>query len=398
MNALSNVTNADLHHAFEQFNNISEQFTHAYQDLESRFKQIKAELSDTKSKRLSELAEKERLANRMHLLLMALPLGVLVLDKEGVIQEYNKSASELLNTTLREKVWSDVLGNIFPENYNSDISSINIKGRNLHFTSKSISDSNDSLVLINDVTDPVTHIDSIKRKERLAFLGNAIASIAHDIRTPLAATLLNLANLEKKIKHESPEECVRVIEKVRLNLKSLENTINSMLIYAKGGADTFELMNCKKCCELIATDLFEIFPTISFTIHADENLKNEFVKINFSALMTSFRNLIANSQAVSIVDTEINIKFTLKNKAKMNIIVSDNGPGIEESEEDKIFEPFYTTRKNGTGLGLSIVKSIINSHMGEISVIDSDKGAAFSLDIPLEYEVRKIENQACPKL
>lgn len=395
MNALSNVTNADLHHAFEQFNNISEQFTHAYQDLESRFRQIKLELSDTKSKRLSELAEKERLANRMHLLLMALPMGVLVLDKEGVVQECNKSASELLDTPLRGQIWSDVLASLFPDSLEQNISSINIKGRNLHFISKSISDSKDSLVLINDVTDPVTHIDSVKRKERLAFLGNAIASIAHDIRTPLAASFLNLSNLDKKIREQSPEECIRVIEKVRLNLKSLENTINSMLIYAKGGADTFELMNCKKCCELIASDLFEIFPAISFTIHADENLKNKYVKINFSALMTSFRNLISNSQAVCPSETEIKIKFSIHNQNKMNIVISDNGPGIAKTDIDKIFEPFYTTRKNGTGLGLSIVKSIVNSHMGDISVIDSNQGATFSLNVPIEHEVRKIEGQEC---
>ena len=310
MNALSNVSNADLHHAFEQFNNISEQFTHAYKDLESRFRQIKLELSDTKSKRLLELAEKERLANRMHLLLMALPIGVLVLDKEGIIQECNKSASELLGISLRGKVWADVLSDLFPVNAQQDISSIYINGRNIHFTSKSISDSKDSLILINDVTDPVTHIDSVKRKERLAFLGNAIASIAHDIRTPLAASFLNLSNLDKKIRNESPDECIRVIEKVRLNLKSLENTINSMLIYAKGGADTFELVNCKKFCELIASDLFELFPTISFTINAQEELKNEFIKINFSALLTTFRNLIANSQAVCSTEAEIKIKFS----------------------------------------------------------------------------------------
>ena len=398
MNALSNVTNADLHHAFEQFNSISEQFTHAYQDLDGRFKQIKAELSDTKSKRLLELAEKERLANRMHLLLMALPMGVLVLDKNGVIQECNKSASDLLHCELRGKLWSEVLANLFKKDIDQDISNINIHGRNIHFTSKSISDSNDSLILVNDVTDPVTHIDSVKRKERLAFLGNAIASIAHDIRTPLAASFLNLSNLDKKIRGDSTEECVRVIEKVRLNLKTLENTINSMLIYAKGGADTFELMNCKKCCELIAADLFEIFPSISFTIHADENLKNEFVKINFNALLTSFRNLIANSEAVCNTDIEIDIKFTLINKSKINIIIQDNGPGINKGEENKIFEPFYTTRKNGTGLGLSIVKSIIHSHMGEISVMSSEKGAAFSLDLPLEHEVRKLKEQECQNI
>ena len=62
MNAVTQPSNADLHSAFKQFNKISEQFTFAYRDLEHRFKQLKRELSDTKSKRLAELAEKEQLA------------------------------------------------------------------------------------------------------------------------------------------------------------------------------------------------------------------------------------------------------------------------------------------------------------------------------------------------
>ena len=385
MNAVSNVSNADLHLAFEQFNQISEQFTHAYQDLEGRFKQIKSELSDTKAKRLQELAEKEQLANRMHLLLMALPMGVMVIDSEGVIRESNKASSDLLNTPLQGLIWSDVIKQLFPQQGETDISSLYINGRNLHFTSKTIVGSKDSLMLINDVTDPVTHVDSIKRKERLAFLGNAIASIAHDIRTPLATSFLHLSNLNKMLDNE--EDC-QVVEKIKFNLKNLENTINSMLLYAKGGADTFESLECKKCCEMIATDLFEIFPKVSFSIQAQESLKGKYIKANFDALMTAFRNLIANSQAVCKQDIEININFLCEQNEMMKIIIIDNGPGIKEKHIEKIFEPFFTSRKNGTGLGLSIVKSIIESHHGSVEASNTLSGAQFTITLPMEYKER----------
>jgi len=389
MSAVSNLSNADLHLAFEQFNQISEQFTHAYQDLEGRFKQIKSELSDTKAKRLQELAEKEQLANRMQLLLMALPMGVMVLDSEGVIRECNQASTELLNTPLQGLVWSHVIKNLFPQQAQTDISSLYINGRNLHFSSKTIVGSKDSLVLINDVTDPVTHVDSIKRKERLAFLGNAIASIAHDIRTPLATSFLYLSNLNKKLTNE---ENTKIVDKIKYNLKTLENTINSMLLYAKGGADTFESMECKKCCELIASDLFEIFPRVTFSIHAQENLKNKYIKANFDALMTVFRNLISNSQAVCKEDVAIKINFLCDANDFMKIIVLDNGPGIDYENIEKIFEPFFTSRKNGTGLGLSIVKSIIDSHQGEISAENTTIGAQFTITLPMEY------TESMPKL
>lgn len=386
MNAVSNLTNADLHTAFEQFNQISEQFTYAYQDLEGRFKQIKSELSDTKAKRLLELAEKEQLANRMQLLLMALPMGVMVIDSAGVIRECNKSSTELLDTQLHGKLWSEVIKQLFPKQSETDIASININGRTIHFTSKSIVGSKDSLILVNDVTDPVTHIDSVKRKERLAFLGNAIASIAHDIRTPLATSFLHLSNLNRKLKNHGHDEYLNVVDKVKNNLKTLENTINTMLIYAKGGADTFELMECKKCCELIASDLLELFPKITFDIHAEEKLKNKCLKINFNAVMTSFRNLIANSQAVCQQDVFIKINFISDKDDFMKITIEDNGPGIDEKTIDKIFEPFFTARKNGTGLGLSIVKSIVESHHGYITANNISTGAIFNIQLPLEHQ------------
>ena len=383
MSAVSNLSNADLHLAFEQFNQISEQFTYAYQDLEGRFKQIKSELSDTKAKRLQELAEKEQLANRMHLLLMALPMGVMVIDDQGVIRECNKASTELLDTPLHGRVWSDVIKSLFPDVEQTDISSLYVNGRNLHFTSKTIVGSKDSLLLINDVTDPVTHVDSVKRKERLAFLGNAIASIAHDIRTPLATSFLYLSNLSRKL---GQDENTFVVDKIKYNLKTLENTLNSMLMYAKGGADTFESIECKKCCEMIATDLFEIFPRVSFSIQAQENLKNKYIKANFDALMTVFRNLISNSQAVCAEEIMIDINFLHVDNEVMKITILDNGPGIDEGNIENIFEPFFTLRKNGTGLGLSIVKSIIDSHQGEIFAENTFTGAQFTILLPIEFD------------
>lgn len=383
MSAVSNLSNTDLHLAFEQFNQISEQFTHAYQDLEDRFRQIKIELSDTKAKRLKELAEKEQLANRMHLLLMALPMGVMVVDSNGLIRECNQASNDLLDTPLQGHIWPEIIRKLFPEEHQTDISSLNIKGRNIHISSKSMPGSNDSLVLINDITDPVTHVDSVKRKERLAFLGNAIASIAHDIRTPLATSFLHLSNLNKKT---AGSEYSYIVDKIKYNLKTLENTINSMLIYAKGGADTFELIECKKCCELIATDLFEIFPDVRFSIHAEEKLKRHYIKANFSALMTVFRNVISNSQVVCKKDVDIKISFGCNVDQLLTISIEDNGPGIKEDIIDHIFEPFYTSRKNGTGLGMSIVKSIIESHLGKVKAENTEHGAKITLLIPMEYQ------------
>ena len=77
-------------------------------------------------------------------------------------------------------------------------------------------------------------------------------------------------------------------------------------------------------------------------------------------------NIIKNSIAAMEENGKIKIKAYVKNG--VNIEITDNGHGIEPENMDKIFKPFFTTRRNGTGLGLSIVSNIINAHNGTISV------------------------------
>lgn len=388
MNAVTQSTNADLHSAFKQFNKISEQFTYAYRDLETRFKQLKRELSDTKSKRLAELAEKEQLATRLHLLLTVLPMGVLVVGNDGIILESNQAAEDLLATPLRGLTWSTVLQQVFPDYEQKDVGSICINERNLHLTSKTIPGSSDTLVLISDVTDPIAHIDSIKRQERLAFLGNAIASIAHDIRTPLAASFLQLSNLDKKLKDKDFE--APATENIRHSLKTLESTLNNMLMYAKGNADSYEAINCKKFSEIIVNDVLEYFPGIAVSMRSDNELENKYIKINKNAIVTSIRNLISNAQQVASEELEISVDMSIICN-KLNIRVDDNGPGIEEGIIEKIFEPFFTTKSNGTGLGLSIVKSILDSHKGTVKAENNADGASFVILIPLVDDILNCE-------
>ena len=381
MNAVTQPIDADLQTAFQQFNDLSEQFTSAYRNLESRFTQIKIELSDTKAKRLVELAEKEQLATRLHLLLTVLPMGVLVINKNGQILEFNHAAEELLATSLEGMTWNQVVEEVFPTSTQEDISSICINKRNLHISSKTIPNASDSLILINDVTDPIAHVDSVKRKERLAYLGNAIASVAHDIRTPLAASFLHLGNLDKSLKQQNISS--QPIERIRYSLKNLENTLNNMLAYAKGNADTFELVDCKQFSETVITDLLDYFPNTSLSMKSADNLEHKYIRINPNAMITSMRNLIANAQQVSFYDVDVAIDISIKDENTLVIKIDDTGPGIEEELLEKIFEPFFTTKENGTGLGLSIVRSIIESHKGSIKAFNNEQGASFHIELPL---------------
>lgn len=384
MNAAHQSTDSELHCAFQQFNKLSEQFTQAYHDLEHRFGQIKNELSDTKSKRLKELAEKEQLATRLHLLLSVLPMGVLVVSKSGHILEHNNAAEELLSVPLRNTTWTEVVELVFPKDSTFETSSICVNQRNLHISSQGVPNASDTLILINDVTEPLAHIDSLKRKERLAYLGNAIASIAHDIRTPLAASFLHLSNLDKNLKQN--DFSTIATEKVRYSLKNLENTLNNMLAYAKGNADTFAAVDCKTFSEMVVKELLEYFPNTVLSMRSDENIHSKFIRVNTVAMITSLRNLITNAQQAGGSEVEVSIDISIEENQLLKIEVSDNGPGIKDEILDSIFEPFFTTKDNGTGLGLSIVKSIMESHKGRIYAYNHINGATIIVEIPLLKE------------
>jgi signal transduction histidine kinase len=99
-----------------------------------------------------------------------------------------------------------------------------------------------------------------------------------------------------------------------------------------------------------------------------------------------FTNLITNAvDAMSKTGGTLAIKIGLNHelaKQQVEVLISDNGPGIPEEIKDRIFEPFVTTKSHGTGLGLAITKRIITAHRGRILVNSFPGGTIFSICIP----------------
>ena len=103
----------ELENAFSVFNQLSDHLSSSYQALEERISALNEELAAARSERLRQLAEKERLANRLSQLLAALPAGVVVLDGSGVVQECNRAAVDLLDEPLKGELWRDIINRAF---------------------------------------------------------------------------------------------------------------------------------------------------------------------------------------------------------------------------------------------------------------------------------------------
>ncbi len=112
---------------------------------------------------------------------------------------------------------------------------------------------------------------------------------------------------------------------------------------------------------------------------------NQTCSVDAFRLIQVFRNILDNALDAAHDPVEIDIEWSeveLKGKPAVNIVIRDNGPGLDAEQRCKLFEPFYTTKSKGTGLGMAIVKRIIDAHDGTIVASPDGPGAKFIITLP----------------
>ena len=231
--------------------------------------------------------------------------------------------------------------------------------------------------------------------EKLAFLGQMTAGIAHEINNPLTAIssyaeMIQLSEIEKG-QTRNAERAERILE----NALRIQNLINNLKGFARPSTGEFSRIDVKELID----------QALSFSRH-ELNLDNLSVEKPIpdqlprilgvhDQLQQVMINLISNAaHACEGRDSaRVVISAGMIDDKSVEISIEDNGIGIDRENLDKIFEPFFTTKedKGGTGLGLSIVKDIINRHGGIIQVESwPDKGSIFRVSLPLQKD-RQVE-------
>ena len=374
----------ELHDAFEAFNNLSLQLSDSYNELTDRVECLTLELATSKSERIKELQQKEQLAKRLESILHALPAGVIVLDGEGVIQDYNAIALELLGEPLDKQLWINVSNRVFDVSTNSQ--EIHLKdNRWVTLSTCPLGELPGQIILINEVTERKQQQLEIEKKQRLITMGQTAASLAHQIRTPLSSAILYSSNLKKQTLNN--QDRLIISEKIILRLRHLEHIVNDMLVYARGSNSNesdfsvVELMN----------DLLQMT-----NVHLQEsNIDVEWVnsingkvliKGNRQMLVSSLINLVVNAIQAMPDKGKLILKTVEENNNEVEISIQDNGVGIKNDDLDNVFKPFFTTKDDGTGLGLAVVRAVIHAHNGNIKVEQvKPKGTKFKMVIPFFY-------------
>jgi signal transduction histidine kinase len=223
---------------------------------------------------------------------------------------------------------------------------------------------------------------ALQRSKRLAALGEMAAGIAHEVRNPLASIGLYARMLVQDLAHQPPQ--ADLASRIQQAVRGLDAVVNDVLTFSREirirAVDGPLLPALERAVEVVKPLIDQNHITI--VIDAPEFIA---LPHDHELLHQALVNLIRN--AAQAMPTGGLLTLLLQRRSdSIAILVKDTGPGIDETDIDRIFNPFFTTRATGTGLGLPIVHRIIDAHAGSIAVHNDPVagGAVFTLLLPLQ--------------
>ena len=387
MGPAKTISATELEQAFEVFNRVSRELDVSYRDLESKVAGLTGELAASRSARLVELAEKERLAHRLSSLVSVLPGGVLIIDADQVIRDVNPEAIELLGEPLIGLKWEEVLRRASLGQQPVSSPELQLEsGRRISVVGRLLDQSGDHVMLVTDITDVHRLQDKLERKKRLTALGEMAARLAHQIRTPLSSTTLYLSQLSRS--DLAANERLNISSRLSERLGHMSKLVDSMLCFVRGAdpgtemvylGDVLASFEANVLPQLDRSDSTLAIPPVDHTLG---------VVGDRDELAGALCNLAMNALEAAGGPVALDVWVGALNEEWLQLRVRDNGPGIPEDILDRIFDPFFTTRAQGTGLGLAVVAMTVSQYGGEIVAQNRPSGGAeFLITLPIARQV-----------
>jgi len=357
--------------------------------------------------RMRAIEELTASRGRLSRLMAADPSAILLLDENGVVQDCNPQARNILGCGCKDLMGLDFYGFLRrgaerlrcfldPESPDEEFrftgqvsrpdgscfpfeargSVFEESGRRLFF------------VGIQDDTRKLALEAEAARNERLESVGVLAGGIAHDFNNILTGILANLSLL----KREKPpsKKFISLAEDAEKAALSARHLTNQLLTFAQGGAPVKRAVHTAELLEQSTRFLLR-GSGVSFSIESDGDLWNleadpgQFSQV-VSNLVLNAKQAMNDSGSLSISARNTTLKATdeegLPSGRYVRILFMDSGPGIPGVIADRVFDPYFTTREKGHGLGLTTSHSIVVRHGGRIRILPSDKGAHFEVLMP----------------
>ncbi|WP_446009278.1 ATP-binding protein [Candidatus Electrothrix sp.] len=230
------------------------------------------------------------------------------------------------------------------------------------------------------------NLTKLEKAQRLAAWQEVARRIAHEIKNPLTPIQLSAQRLRKRylttIENDSEifEQCTGTIISQVDEIKRLVTEFSDFARMPRIKKQQADII-------AIATDTLVLYREghkhISFTLEYDNVPLFSFDAVQLKRVLI---NLLDNAVSVLAHGGSVSIEIRLHKEEKaVKIILCDNGPGMSDQVRQRLFEPYFSTRKSGTGLGLAIANTIITEHNGLITVRDNEPtGTVFTIELPFQ--------------
>ena len=374
----------------------------SFNKMTKDLKQGKSRLEAVHRDLIRSNKESEQRRLYMETILENVAAGVISVDSRGVISTINKSAEKMLNISAKETIgknYQDILDpdylsiisefeadkNLFNKGFFQREINITVKGRSLKLlvSLSVLRDDQDNYLGLVAVFEDLTELE---KAQRMAAWREVARSIAHEVKNPLTPIQLSAQRLRKKygklLSKEDGivfEECTRLIID---NVEELKVLVNEFSNFARMPASNPVDDNIKSIIEdaiLLYKDAHK-----NITFEFIDNDEMSIVKLDREQIKRVMINLLDNAVAAIPEKGKIIIRLNYNEKLKIiRIEVLDTGTGIPNEDKERLFEPYFSTKRAGTGLGLAIVKRIITDHGGVIRVEDNKPiGSNFIIELP----------------
>ncbi|MDD4155074.1 MAG: ATP-binding protein [Candidatus Cloacimonetes bacterium] len=411
--------------AFQDFTQTIEKFQQTYEVLQKKIDTLNKKLESKNIELEKKYAEGEYIKNFLNNVLENIYTGVVVIDLKGVITHFNRAAEMITGYNKDELIGKGYSVLSPPDNSDSRsalytlsskkesyhrqkiILTADNQEKSVEFSITLLKDHENQILgaveTFNDISEIKIMQEKILQIETLAALGEMSASVAHEIRNPLAGITGFAGLLDRQIdENDSRKNLVRSIIQ---GVTKLNDIISNLLTLTRPQKLNFTQINLSHFLYDITNYFKESIPLnnkqVSFEIEIDNS--ETLIYLDIQLFQQVIMNILKNAcdsihkSGKILISTKTNlfkpISDILEQDEKDELIrlfsdveisISDSGKGISNEILYKIFNPFFTTKDEGNGLGLAICKKIIQLHKGDIHVNSTlNKGSSFIINLPL---------------
>jgi len=362
-----------------------------------------------RSKVRKSIQEIKRQKSYFENLFKIIPAGIVILDEQNRVQDMNQEFYSQFGFSLDEIKSHELVGLINSENTIKQALSISQKARNgervyadgkrktksgqmrdFHIIASPIVVAGKVLgiiVIYLDVTDKKRMEEEIIKSKNIESVGVLAGGIAHDFNNMLTGILGNISVAKRMIGTDQARNILEKAEKAALKASGLTQ---QLLTFSKGG---FPVKKVVYLPDLVRDSLALVISgsNVRAELQIDAPVSN--CEIDVTQILQVINNLLINAReampAGGVVEIGLHEHLQQKNDNLLrkghyvSLTVKDHGPGIAAGNLQRIFIPYFTTKKTGSGLGLAIAYSIVNKHDGRITVHSpKGQGATFTVYLP----------------